>query len=53
MSKRIVRVTRDQVQSAKALIQLRGGEDKVDTDIVMIANAKSLSPHEIAALEAP
>lgn len=52
MSKRIVRVSRDQVQSAKALIQLRGGEDKVDTDIVMIAHAQRLSPQEIEALEA-
>lgn len=40
MSKRIVKVTRDQVQSAKALIRLRGGEDKVDPDIVLIANAR-------------
>lgn len=40
MSERIVKVTRDQIESAKALIRLRGGEDKVDRDIVLIANAQ-------------
>lgn len=40
MSERIVKVTRDQIESAKALIRLRGGEDKVDPDIVLIANAR-------------
>ncbi|EAP97746.1 hypothetical protein JNB_19788 [Janibacter sp. HTCC2649] len=40
MSQRIVKVTRDQIESAKALIRLRGGEDKVDPDIVLIANAR-------------
>lgn len=40
MSERIVKVTRDQIESAKLLIRLRGGEDKVDPDIVLIANAR-------------
>lgn len=40
MSERIVKVTRDQIESAKLLIRLRGGEDKVDPDIVLIANAQ-------------
>ena len=43
MSERIVKVTRDQIESAKALIRLRGGEDKVDPDIVLIANARRRS----------
>lgn len=40
MSERIVKVTRDQIESAKLLIRLRGGEDKVDPDTVLIANAR-------------
>lgn len=44
MSQRIVKVTRDQIESAKALIRLRGGEDKVDPDIVLIANARRRTP---------
>lgn len=40
VSERIVKVTRDQIESAKLLIRLRGGEDKVDPDIVLIANAQ-------------
>ena len=43
MSERIVKVTRDQIESAKLLIRLRGGEDKVDPDIVLIANAQRRS----------
>ncbi|MFC7491796.1 MULTISPECIES: hypothetical protein [unclassified Knoellia] len=52
MSKRIVKVTRDQVQSAKALIRLRGGEDKVDPDIVLIANARRLPRDEASGAAA-
>jgi hypothetical protein len=46
VSKRVVKVTRDQIESAKALIRLRGGEDKVDPDIVLIANAHRRSRSE-------
>ena len=49
VSKRIVKVTRDQVQSAKALIKLRGGEDNVDPDIVLIARAQRIPPREQTA----
>lgn len=51
MSKRIVKVTRDQIESARALIRLRGGEDKVDPDIVLIANARRLT--RVETTEAP
>ena len=44
MSKRVVKVTRDQVHSARALIRLSGGEDKVDPVIVRIANARPAQP---------
>jgi hypothetical protein len=37
--KRYVKVTRDQIQSARALIAFSGGEDKVDPVIVKIAHA--------------
>jgi hypothetical protein len=37
---RIVRVTRDQVESARLLIKISGGEDKVDPVFVKIANAQ-------------
>ncbi|WP_404383815.1 hypothetical protein LL946_00850 [Knoellia locipacati] len=37
--KHVVKVTRDQVQSARALIDFAGGEDKVDPVIVKIAHA--------------
>ncbi len=40
MSKRVIKVSRDQIQSARWLIELRGGEDKVDPLIRMIAHAK-------------
>jgi hypothetical protein len=43
VSNRIVKVTRDQVHSARALIELRGGPDKVDPVIVKIANARPAS----------
>ena len=49
MSKRSVKVTRDQVQSARALIRLRGGEDKVAPVIVRIAHARRLPRSEAAA----
>lgn len=38
--KHYVKVTRDQVQSARALIDFSGGEDKVDPVIVKIARAQ-------------
>ena len=38
--KHVVRVTRDQIQSARALIDFAGGEDKVDPVIVKIAHAR-------------
>lgn len=38
--KRYVKVTRDQIQSARALIDFSGGEDKVDPVIVKIARAE-------------
>jgi hypothetical protein len=37
---RVVRVTRDQVESARLLIKISGGEDKVDPVFVKIANAQ-------------
>jgi hypothetical protein len=37
---RIVRVTRDQIESARLLIKISGGEDKVDPVFVKIANAQ-------------
>ena len=40
----VVKVTRDQVQSARALIDFLGGEDKVDPVIVRIARAQR-PPH--------
>ncbi len=40
MAKQVIKVSRDQIQSAKALIRLSGGEDRVDPVIVKIANAK-------------
>ena len=48
----VLRVTRDQIQSARALIELSGGEDKVDPEIVKIAHAPTLTPAEIRRLEA-
>ncbi|KGN36836.1 hypothetical protein [Knoellia subterranea] len=38
--KLVVKVTRDQIQSARALIEFAGGEDKVDPVIVRIARAQ-------------
>jgi hypothetical protein len=49
MSKRIVKVSRDQVHSARMLIKLMGGEDKVEPVVVNIAHARRLTPEEIAA----
>lgn len=40
MSKKIIKVTRDQVLSARALIELRGGPEKVDPVIAKIAQAQ-------------
>ncbi len=50
MSKKTIRVTRDQVSAARALIQLRGGTDKVDPLVRKIATA-SPSVHRAAAVE--
>lgn len=47
--KRYVRVSRDQVQSARALIDFAGGEDKVDPVIVRIARAQRPEHRESAA----
>jgi hypothetical protein len=52
MNKRVIKVSRDQIQSAKALIRLSGGEDKVDPVIVKIAHARRRTPEEIAAAQA-
>ena len=49
MAKQVIRVSRDQIQSAKALIRLSGGEDHVDPVIVKIANAKRAGHPEPAA----
>jgi len=38
--RKTVRVTPDQVSAARALIQLRGGVDKVDELTAMIASAR-------------
>ena len=35
-----IRVTRDQVEAARTLIRISGGEDKVDPVIVQIAHAE-------------
>lgn len=43
---RIVRVSRDQIESARLLIKISGGEDKVDPVFVKIANARP--PGEVA-----
>jgi hypothetical protein len=37
---RVVRVSRDQIESARLLIKISGGEDKVDPVFVKIANAQ-------------
>ena len=47
--KHVVRVTRDQIQSARALIDFAGGEDKVDPVIVKIAHARRATQPERAA----
>jgi hypothetical protein len=49
MSKVYIKVSRDQIQSAKALIRLSGGEDKVDPEIVKIAHAERRQRGEAAA----
>ncbi len=38
---RTVRVNREQIESARLLIKISGGEDKVDPIIVKIAHARS------------
>jgi hypothetical protein len=49
VAKQVIRVSRDQIQSAKALIRLSGGEQNVDPLIVKIAHAKRPPRHEPAA----
>ena len=41
-----VRVTRDQVSAARALIRLRGGVDNVDPVIAKVAAARPRTPAE-------
>ena len=41
-----VRVTRDQVSAARALIRLRGGVDNVDPVIAKVASARPRTPAE-------
>lgn len=48
MSKKTIKVTRDQVSAARALIELRGGIDKVDPLVRKIASA-SPRPQRAAA----
>lgn len=38
-AKKVIRVSRDQVSAARALIDLRGGADKVDPVIAKVAQA--------------
>ena len=53
MTKRILKVDRDQIQSARWLIELHDGdESKVDPLIVKIAHAQKMTPDQIADLEA-
>lgn len=40
----VLRVTRDQVESARLLIKLSGGEDKVEPLIARIAHAEPPPP---------
>ncbi|KGN40479.1 hypothetical protein [Knoellia aerolata] len=47
--KHYVKVTRDQIQSARALITFSGGEDKVDPVIVKIAHARRATQPDRAA----
>lgn len=47
--KRYIKVTRDQIQSARALIDFSGGEDKVDPVIVKIARAERTQRPQQAA----
>ncbi|MBN9609587.1 MAG: hypothetical protein BGO26_12410 [Actinobacteria bacterium 69-20] len=43
----VVRVSRDQISAARALIHMAGGEDKVDPIIAKIANAESGAEPEV------
>lgn len=49
-TRRVVRVSRDQISAARALIRLRGGEDEVDPVIVKIANAEPATAEDREAL---
>lgn len=42
-----IKVSRQQVIAARALIELRGGEDKVDPWIVAIAHAEPAPPKDV------
>jgi uncharacterized membrane protein len=49
MSKKTIKVTRDQVSAARALIKLRGGPDKVDPLVRKIAEAAP-SPRRVTSI---
>jgi hypothetical protein len=49
VAKLVIKVSRDQIQSARALIRLTGGEENVDTKVVKIAHAKRPPRPEPAA----
>lgn len=49
MSKKTIKVTRDQVSAARALITLRGGPDKVDPLIRKVAEATP-NPRRVASI---
>jgi hypothetical protein len=49
VAKQVIKVSRDQIQSARALIRLSGGEENVDPMVVKIANAKRPPRPEPAA----
>lgn len=49
MGKTYVRVSPDQVRSARALIRLVGDQSKVDPVIVKIANAERMPRHDDGA----
>lgn len=52
MSRRVIKVSRDQIQSARWLIELRGGEEKVSPLVRKIANAQKPERNGDAAVEA-
>jgi len=52
VTEHVIKVSRDQIQSAKWLIELRGGEDKVSPLIRKIANAKRPAAEQSSEFEA-